>query len=526
MPINWKNITDPEIKKYVEQNQSHPSFEAHFKKSNPSWFTDEPPAKKTKAAEVSTTNKRPLQSSEVSSSTNAKQAKVAGPVHTIQSTIPSEITFDTEMSLPGTAGADSAMPMVGYTSVQPNTQFPTKMTTYRKSHHFITFGIANTWLSIDVVSPAESQRYLTTSLAEIPWQKLALYMTEAEFGFLTPGAHVKEMRVKIVHRGTRIAFETAGSTTGLATLNQIQNVMYAEGLNKTSWGVNRRYTSFDATQTMVPTASSDPLYTDMSTQYYGYPNNNALFATQIPVHQVGFKTPLFNYFTLATATDRFGGVPPIIEKINMVDGKMTVNQVLTSTKYNPKCGLIRPPLKYNDWSLPGITGTAPNTFPVRRQNVFGTAATLIAITRASDGDNFDASQNNEILRTADQLSSDFGYTRDIEKSQMFVQDAGWGTTSETAQIQPSLHVGVQAIPALTTTVLTGPVNSWTDSQADFDVICEMDVIEWVGSEFPYAMDGTVSAWKQWWRTLQTEVGSTNNLGATYGGLYGIDPILS
>ena len=65
--------------------------------------------------------------------------------------------------------------------------------------------------------------------------QLELLKDILEFNLLPNGSYCKEVRISIVHRGNRIAFETAESATKLATLNQIQNILVGFGLNKTGW---------------------------------------------------------------------------------------------------------------------------------------------------------------------------------------------------------------------------------------------------------------------------------------------------
>ena len=133
-----------------------------------------------------------------------------------------------------------------YSPERPLTIFGKKESTYRKVHRFMTFGIAPTWLNVDKETPTEQQRWLTTALAKIPWELPVLYMNPSEFNLLPNGSYCKEVRISIVHRGNRIAFETAESATKLATLNQIQNILVGFGLNKTGWGTDITYSSFDA----------------------------------------------------------------------------------------------------------------------------------------------------------------------------------------------------------------------------------------------------------------------------------------
>lgn len=429
---------------------------------------------------------------------------------------------ETEMAqLPGTAmgqgggGDGNAAPGSEiFVEDSPYTNFGRKMSTYRKVHRFLTFGIANTFIEKNVTG--ENQRWLTTALAEIPWHKPVAYMTPSEFQILPPGCYVSEVRARIVHRGTRIAFETGSSTTGLATLNQIQNVIVGFGLNKSGWGTSCSYTAFNATEPMLPTTIGTPSYSNYQSDWYGVSNNTLSGTSSIPCHQIGFKTPLRNYFSMVTKTtsDVQGGVPCLQELLNMFDGKTTINQVIGEYKYKPKFGMLTAPLRHYRWGLPSF-GTAPGLLIPTNGNRQDMITSTVFATTGSGGDDYLIGSTAADTQTP----STFGYTTSIEKSQVTKQGA-WGDYHG-AQIQPSLHIGVQAIPALTTTVITSPVSSWTDAQADFEVILEMDVVEYTPTKFPFAASANVPAGDI---ILINSSDSVDEHTCTFAGLYPVNNI--
>ena len=216
----------------------------------------------------------------------------------------------------------------------------------------MTFAIAPTWISVNLDTPTERQRWLTTALAAIPWETPILYLTPSEFDLLPVGSYCKEVRVSIVHRGNRIAFETGEVATRLATLNQVQNIMVGFGLNKTGWGTNRTYPSFVAGNPMVPDAIDPPLIADLDNNFYGEANASATLTNFIPTHQLGIPYPLTNYFCLANAVENFGGVPPLAENVQFMDGKTTIDQQVASFKYNPKIGFLKLPCRHIRSGLP------------------------------------------------------------------------------------------------------------------------------------------------------------------------------
>ena len=109
------------------------------------------------------------------------------------------------------------------------------ITTYKKQHKFLTFGIASKILSkaiaaADNVNPAHTIYYLTTALAEVPVHKPVLYMNQSEYDLLPTGAEVLQVKVSVVQRNALLSFQTNASSTSLATLNQNKNGVYCIGL--------------------------------------------------------------------------------------------------------------------------------------------------------------------------------------------------------------------------------------------------------------------------------------------------------
>jgi len=424
----------------------------------------------------------------------------------------------------GPGNSNGCMPL--YKTPTPKTNFGKKLTTYRKVHNVLTFGMAHNWISRAAVGPpAEAQRYLTTALAEVPWQKPFLYMTTSEYDLLPPGAQCKEMRVSIICRGVRIAFETASTTTSLATLNQIQNIQIGFGLNKTGWGIDRAYGGFLPAQPMRPTTIATPAYNPYVPLMYG--NVNATIGTAIPNTQIGFKFPLQNYFTMVTKQENFGGTPALIEKITQMDGKTAINQTVASFNHRPKFGLLTAPLRHIRWGLPTNNTTGP-ALNVHTNGVIsrGYSINQTATTSDATGDGTTiALAVNDINNVVASGAPDFSYLDDIDKTQYYKQGP-WGQF-ESPEIQPSIHIGVQAVPALTTAIFVTEVSQWQDTQCDWELVCEMDVEEYQPTAFPYATRANVPAGDAIFRTIvgPQPAGDQGNGACTYAGLFPTNNIL-
>lgn len=533
MPINWKNV-EPSNREYVRANMLHPGFEARFTREKPHWFSDQPASTSGHASQPTLTQQvnqhtsaqaaaegqppEKIQRVEADSSQSAETSQENAPTNVTSST-DSEF-FEADMPLTGTAkgqggsgdgNANGAMPL--YKQMAPFSNFGKKISTYRKVHRFQTFAIAPNLMTVDT-SP--KQVWISTALAEIPWDRVPLYMNKSEFDLLPVGSYCKEVRISIVHRGTRIAFETSATTSSRATLNQVQNSMVAFGLNKTGYGVNRTYTQFDnPSQPMIPTNFNSPSYSTMDVDLYG--SEQSLWGTApYAHHQLGLSSPLKNYFMVCSSVAISTGVPPIFESVNVMDGKTTIDKVVGSFTYNPKIGSLKVPIRTFRTGLPlGNEDSVALQIPTNGSRVDGVNASVTVNTADSTGVQATLSADGiAISNTFTNMQGVTSYFDMIEKSQTLKQGP-WGQY-ESCQIQPSIHIGIQAIPTLTATQIFTPVDSWTDAQADWDVVCEMDVVEHTPTSFPLAIVPNVPPGKVMYRTTNN---TPNAESCTYAGLY-------
>lgn len=459
---------------------------------------------------------------------------------------PAPVIEDIEMNLPGTAkgtasgGASSDGQVVHYIE-RPLSNFGKKISVYKKSHKFMTFGLASVFLPGS--DELNQNVFLSTHLAEIPWHCPALYLNQSEFDLIPVGSQIKEVRVMAIYRGSAIQFETNQTATSLATLNQINDISVAEGLNKTGWGSNVRYSNFNAEKSMIPTGIMKPVYgpvpgnyRGMVRDYYGNNNDNILFTDDVPKHQVGRQTFLYNYFALSqragtqaaaeSSYRMFGGWPALSEKITQMDGKTVVNKPVLMAKYNPKIAPIKQPLKPQSHGLPFARAGGSMTVPgvnamveardatITRPAATPTIGTQLTATQTEDLQTFENETDDAII---------FNIYTPIEKSQ-YMRSGFWSVPSP--EVQPSLHIGVQPTPALTTAALTqedGQFNAWTDTRAYWEVIAEMHVQEHQPTAWPYAIQPNVPVGEAMqWTPYNSRPAVMNNPrfdGATFAGLY-------
>ena len=434
------------------------------------------------------------------------------------------------------SGGGSSMGMEEYRIERPLSKFGDTISIYKKSHKFMTFGIAPA-----IIQPAEANvdTWLTTYLAEIPWHIPAFYLNQSEYDLLQDGSHVVSLEVEVFYRGSTIQFETATTATGLATLNQINDIGVAYALNKTGWGNNVSYRGFGtANQTMLPTAIAKPLYAPITNvyrglvaDYYGRDNNSSNFKDDIPKHQIARQTFLYNYWALSTAAPalpaiagrvQYGGWPCLAEKLEQYDGKTVVNQRVAHMNYSPKQGYLKPPLQSLAHGMPSVNSVTPlNTLTngnltTMRLNSATNVGTLTSGNRETSLSETSINPNNS-------PNINLNIYTPIEKAQ-YTKSGPWGQADP--HIQPSLHVGVQPVPALTTAALLASdavFNAWTDCRAYWDVNCTMVVKNQFPTRYPYATNANVPVGEQVFvapfANRPSALVNAANDGATYAGLY-------
>lgn len=448
---------------------------------------------------------------------------------------------DVEMPLTGTGKemADIGGQVGGsYSTHKPHSNFSHRQNTYTKSHKFMTFGLApNIILYAQTLPATQMGAFLTTYLAEIPWHLPALYMNPSEFALLDAGASVKHVSIEVYYRGSTIQFETAASTSGLATLNQLNDIAVATALNKSGQGQNVSMKAFNGSQSMIPDQVAKPKYDAVGTSYrgmvndyYGTDNANGNFINYIPHHQLGRQTFLYNYWALSAVSSgpannvQFGGWPTLSDKIHQIDGKTAVNTCVLKMEYSPKMGMLTAPLKNVGHGLPWAVD-GPNNINVCVGNQLG-GAKHVAINMGTPSSSVgqpvgSAQEDDNIANTTSPITYTL-YTP-IEKSQ-FAKSGLWGEMD--AHIQPSAHIGVQPVPSLTTSsTLTNNVGdgTWTDVRAYWEVIATMHTNEHDPTAYPFATIPNVPLGDVIYYNTTTLLPAVNlnprNDGATVQGLY-------
>jgi hypothetical protein len=535
----------PPLKKEFEKYKDYgEEWLDHTSKTHPHMFegTTEP-----------STSKRTHNSAETATSTKLRRVEQPQQAEASQSNIQAD-DLQEAMGLTGTgleqakggggSGGASSEGKPVYHIEKPLSIFDSRVSVYRKSHKFMTFGLAPAVISPPPVT--NPYTVLTSYLAEVPWHIPAFYLNQSEFDLLDPGSHVVELSVHVYYRGSTIQFKTAETATTLATLNQINDIAVAHALNKTGQGSNVNFTGFATgltpPQPMIPTSLNKPIYgpinnyRGMVRDYYGANQSditNFNPGGDIPKHQIGRQTFLYNYWAqtlIGNATPalpnnlQLGGWPCLADKIQQIDGKTVVNQCVAKSTYKPRQGQLKAPLRTLGHGLPnpalGTTISVPCAGHISNAHNAQVATPAIP---DSGGQKLTVTNLNTAYSNDTATDPVFDIYMPIEKSQI-ARSGYWGQAD--AHVQPSLHIGVQPIPALSTDSMipsTSQFNNWTDTRAYWEVVAEMKVKEWQPTAYPYASAPNVPYGENvvFSTPAQTPAVYINprNDGATFAGLY-------
>lgn len=386
-------------------------------------------------------------------------------------------------SLPGTGGGmgGSGMEQAVEPIPRPMYSAHSQIRHFKKVHRILTFGLAyKPIVKPRTGPPAYSDVYMVTSLAHIPWEYPFMYLNPSEFGLLPAGSRVKHVSCKVKAENVRIAFPTNASESNLATLNQNKFLRVGINLNQKIQSVNAQPSAFSPTQPMITTELTDfdqTSYQNWIDNFYGVPNNDVatpdVFTTQTPRHQFGIPWVAQYYCCPVTQTNDptlsgWEDFQSQLEEIK-VDGP---SGYIAEMNYSPALGLLKAPLQ-GIWT--GVPSTA--TPATARSIPVNTGAGNTQHRRIETS--IISSRNVGITEVAvnynrQPTATNFTMLIPIEKNQRFAS----GITPEFfAKTQPTLHVGVMPVPALTTSAINNETNnsSFTDAQAYFEVTCEMEV---------------------------------------------------
>ncbi|GFR12981.1 capsid protein VP1 [Trichonephila clavata] len=356
---------------------------------------------------------------------------------------------------------------------------------FQKVHRLLTYGIAYIVLdypyAYQAKTPAGAQAsfsetnfFLTTPLAMVPWEYDFFYLNPSEWTLLPPGATALKCEVKVRAENIRIAFPTNASSTELATLNQNKFIRVGKGLLQNVPSVNVKYTAFDDNNPMKPTSCEVLLNTHLSHLvglFYGVeytPETVEKWKKTIPNHQIGLPVILNNYLAVVNSGPYGEGWPQIQQFVKEYNAEGMKSTPICEMAYEPRMGMLKSGAR-------SIYTGYPNVKPEHtRLMEFSTGALDVrgftALIQDRTGDITVASSKSV---NRDDPDAGMVYGNIIEKSTMHCK--GLFDTFQVST-QPTLHLGVQPVPSLSTkNISDGAVDKWTDTQAYFEVEATMVV---------------------------------------------------
>jgi hypothetical protein len=252
-------------------------------------------------------------------------------------------------------------------------------------------------------------------------------------------------------------------------LNQNKNALVAEGLDSTGYGVDMSFTTFKDGQPMVPTALALPAWDQLPKRLYGVDNSSADFPTEVPSHPTGNFFPLKNYWCTGAQSTSTGGWPNIMEHVETMNADASSGSPVADYNYHPKFAPLKLTVPWRDTGAPRHVTNSAGSANIPE----GIGWNQPVIRSAGLYDTVGATYSTLGGAATQVDATEFGYEATIEKSAYAWK--GIFPNEKNGAHQPSLHVGVLAVPSLTTAAITtsGNIDTYTDVECYFDVECEM-----------------------------------------------------
>lgn len=370
-----------------------------------------------------------------------------------------------------------------YKVKRPNTYSNHVERTWVKQHKFLTYGYAPFYKNNWTAEAKEIQHVLTTSLCQVPVHDLALYMDYGEISQLKPGEYAKRCKVTVIQRNVRVAFETNASNSGLATLNQNKNGVFAIGLLNQPWGCNVKYTS-SASKPMEPNSIKRPAkHNDWMQLFYGHSSWNMTNPTiSYPPHHIGIPVQPPNYYAMAitdvitTASAQNpnkprNGWPMLTKFLHQFEASDAVGVPITEYSYEFHMAPLQPSNAYIETSRYMGGTNEPKANPKLYIGNNSCDTVCLEVEQNSTDWKFG---KVDLKKTAHYNKTPFTKCGSIEIEQMPIEKSQYCCKGLTGTIgchvQPSLHIGIMPVPSLSTTIQAN-VSKWTDVQGYCDLEC-------------------------------------------------------
>nr|QVW56814.1 MAG: VP4 [Dendrocopos leucotos parvoviridae sp.] len=324
----------------------------------------------------------------------------------------------------------------GLTFVSPVNNSESGIYTYQKKFFKYTYGLAHTMINSGGIG-----RYITP-YAYIPVDWLPFYLTPAEYQAIPMNSKVVGVNCKITLMGTRTAFDHGTTLSGTATTEYVPICKYAIGLNTRVFIENNSVTLKSAEPMTVESVARPKLNEQMQKLYDDYPP-----ATEVPRHHNWYGCYTYNTQKVngsaADTRSEYG-----LYRMDHVLKTAMVNKVLGTPlinySYRPRTGMIKPgklPMTMN-YSDPD------GKFPA------GVSSTVIPYAHNVPHFAEITTEKGNVRMNGALASIDRNYATRVEGNyqqqleQYIHIDPQTGTASSNFSVQPQVHIGLLATPAL------------------------------------------------------------------------------
>lgn len=393
----------------------------------------------------------------------------------------------TTTKLPGTGSQGAGDPDTGNPSAE-NVVIPRPIAdvrehtmVFRKHHCLLSYGVA--W-KILVVTGHNGVNITTTSLMELPVDRPYFYLSPSEYKMLPSNCYVKNVRVKVVMRNPRTAFETNATDSALATLNQNKFGCFGVGLTAKTGGVNRTMVFGTSTSSMIPNDSKEVSFEHRKAvvkHMYGCETEQY----EPAIHDFNVAHSFLNlpfhhnsYFCLVKSqVYSTVGWPQLAQHMTKADASFLVGKTVMDYSYSPTVGLITVPYKLvsHRW----LTNTSNTDFKNSRyqygqifMNTPKVGSSMVMDFATGDVTSNLVNVTDTELSDWETITNKKPYYMPIEKCQYIKKGMD---TVQKSSVQPSCHVGIYPVPRLTTNDQDDIPNEFTDVQVQWDVDAEIEL---------------------------------------------------
>lgn len=315
--------------------------------------------------------------------------------------------------------------------VTPKTEYYTKI--YRKNWIFFSYGFTHTKYEF------ANNNFYTTPLALVPVDLLALYMDGAEFSCLNGRAVAVNANCRVRPLGCRMNFQTSATESKWATSEFVAIGQSGIGLNKQMPGENLKYVP-NANNPMIVN-TGEPIKTqDIHEKLYGDVDGRGM-AQLVPRHLNIYFTPITATQTAGQQQRRFThnqGPPKVDNYVQRYLINTCIGEPIVNYSYKIKNGLI--------------TDTYSADY-INRETLFRTRskATQVEVSPLTTDRNLLI--EGVVTQNEQDTPNDINTWRSSFVAQLYqtlehYDTYKWDSGHITANVQPQVHVGLTAVPAI------------------------------------------------------------------------------